>query len=191
MDNWLLIIVATVFLVCIVVGYIRGFLKLGLSLLSTVLMIVIVAFLSPYVADALAKYTPVDDFIEERCVAAFMPEISQDQLADLDLSGTPLENLSQDQLQNLNDLDWDRLGIKVQDILNVIGEIPRDIQISEIENAPLPEFLKDQLMDNNNEASYNSLGVSSFPQYVAAFISGMVLNILSFLVTFVSSWSRR
>lgn len=185
MDNWLLIIVATVFLVCIVVGYIRGFLKLGLSLLSTVLTIVIVAFLSPYVADALAKYTPVDDFIEERCVAAFMPEISQDQLADLDLSGTPLENLSQDQLQNLNDLDWDRLGIKVQDILDVIGEIPRDIQISEIENAPLPEFLKDQLMDNNNEASYNSLGVSSFPQYVAAFISGMVLNILSFLVTFV------
>lgn len=158
MDNWLLIIVATVFLVCIVVGYIRGFLKLGLSLLSTVLTIVIVAFLSPYVADALAKYTPVDDFIEERCVAAFMPEISQDQLADLDLSGTPLENLSQDQLQNLNDLDWDRLGIKVQDILAVIGEIPRDIQISEIENAPLPEFLKDQLMDNNNEASYNSLG---------------------------------
>lgn len=51
MDNWLLIIVATVFLVCIVVGYIRGFLKLGLSLLSTVLTIVIVAFLSPYVAE--------------------------------------------------------------------------------------------------------------------------------------------
>ena len=66
MDNWLLIIVATVFLICIAVGYIRGFLKFGLSLISTVLTLVIVAFLSPYVADALAKYTPVDDFIEQK-----------------------------------------------------------------------------------------------------------------------------
>ena len=34
MNNWLLIIVATVFLICIAVGYIRGFLKLGLSLIA-------------------------------------------------------------------------------------------------------------------------------------------------------------
>ena len=49
MDNWLLIIVATIFIVCIAVGYIRGFLKLGISLLSTVLTLVIVLLLSPYV----------------------------------------------------------------------------------------------------------------------------------------------
>ena len=76
MNNWLLIIVATVFLICIAVGYIRGFLKLGLSLISTVLTLVIVAFLSPYVADALAKYTPVDDFIEQKFVVAFHQELS-------------------------------------------------------------------------------------------------------------------
>ena len=180
MDNWLLIIVATVFLICIAVGYIRGFLKFGLSLISTVLTLVIVAFLSPYVADALAKYTPVDDFIEQKFVAAFMPELSEEQLANLDLSGTPLENLSQEQLANLNEMDWDRLGITVQDVLGVVGEIPRDIQISQIENAPMPEFIKDMLMDNNNESVYSSLGVSSFPQYVASYISRMALNILSF-----------
>lgn len=55
MDNWLLIIVAVIFVVCIVVGYVRGFLKFGLSLLSTVLTLVLVAILSPYVADALAN----------------------------------------------------------------------------------------------------------------------------------------
>ena len=36
MDNWLLIIVGTIFLICIAFGYVRGFLKLGLSLLSTI-----------------------------------------------------------------------------------------------------------------------------------------------------------
>ena len=76
MDNWLLIIVGVIFLVSIVAGYIRGALKIGLSLISTILTIVIVIFLSPYVADVLQKYTPADEILEEKVVEAFMPEIS-------------------------------------------------------------------------------------------------------------------
>ena len=83
MDNWLLIIVATIFIVCIAAGYIRGFLKLGLSLLSTVLTLVIILLFSPYVADALAEYTPVDDFIEKRVMETFMPEIPAEQIAEI------------------------------------------------------------------------------------------------------------
>lgn len=185
MDNWLLIIVATIFLVCIAVGYVRGFLKLGISLLSTILTMVIVLVLSPYVADALAEFTPVDDYIEKKIVEAFIPEIPTDQLAQLDLSGTPLAELSPEELENLNDLDWEVLGITYEDILSVIGEIPKDTQIQEIENAPVPQFIKDQLMDNNNSTIYSELGVDSFPQYAASYISRMVLKLLSFLVTFL------
>ena len=56
MDNWLLIIVGTIFLICIAFGYVRGFLKLGLSLLSTILTLVLVLFLSPHVTRALKEY---------------------------------------------------------------------------------------------------------------------------------------
>ena len=80
MDNWLLSIVATIFIICIVVGYVRGFLKLGISLLSTVLTLILVLFLSPYVANALEEYTPVDDYIESRIVESFIPDITEDQL---------------------------------------------------------------------------------------------------------------
>ena len=168
MNNWLLIIVATIFVVCIVVGYVRGFLKLGISMLSTVITLLIVLFLSPLVSDALAEYTPVDDYIETRIVEAFIPDITEEQLAQYDMKGTPLADLTQDQLQNLNELDWDLLGITVDDILNVIGEIPKDVQIREIEEAPLPSFLKDQLLANNNSTIYDELGVQDFPHYVAA-----------------------
>lgn len=185
MDNWLLIIVMTVFIVCVVAGYIRGFLKLGISLLSTVLTLVIVLLLSPYVADALARYTPVDDFIEKKIVETFMPEIQADHISQIDLSGTPLENLTLEQLTDLNNLDWDMLGITYEDVLDVIGEIPKDIQIQQIENASIPQFLKDRLMENNNSAIYSELGVESFPQYVASYISRLVLQVVSFLVTFV------
>lgn len=185
MNNWLLIIVATIFVVCIVVGYVRGFLKLGISMLSTVITLVIVLFLSPLVSDALAEYTPVDDYIETRIVEAFIPDITEEQLAQYDMKGTPLADLTQDQLQNLNELDWDLLGITVDDILNVIGEIPKDVQIREIEEAPLPSFLKDQLLANNNSTIYYELGVQDFPHYVAAYMARLVLHLISFLVTFL------
>ena len=185
MNNWLLIIVITIVIVCIVVGYVRGFLKLGLSLLSTILTLVIVLFLSPYVADALAKYTPVDDYIEAGLVEAFMPEITPEDLAKYDLSGTPLEDLSPEQLQNLNNIDWDLLGITMDDVLGMMGDIPQDIQIQEIEDSPMPQFLKDQLLENNNSTIYSELGVQSFPHYVASYISRLVLNLVSFLVTFL------
>ena len=143
MDNWLLIIVAVIFIVCVVVGYVRGFLKLGISLLSTVLTLILVLFLSPFVADALKKYTPVDDYIENSIVEAFIPEITEEDLSKVDLSGTPLEGLSSEQLSKLNELDWSLLGITSDDIINLLGEIPKDVQIREIEDAPMPQFLKE------------------------------------------------
>ena len=185
MENWLLIIIVLIFAACIIAGYMQGFLKFGLSLLSTVVTLVLVLFLSPFVSDALKKYTPIDDLIEEKCVEAFMPEISKDTFAGMDLSGTPLENLSIEQLENLGELDWKTLGITAEDILDVLGEIPKDVQISEIENSSVPQFIKDMLMDNNNSVIYGELGVDSFPAYAAAYISRLVLNVLSFLVTFL------
>ncbi len=185
MDNWLLIIVGVIFLVGIAVGYIRGLLRIGISLLSTILTIVLVTFLSPYVGDALIKWTPIDEMIEEKCIEVFMPEISVDALKGMDLSDTPLANLNEDQLADINNLDWDRLGISAQEILDVIGDIPKDTQIKEIENSILPEFLKNTLLENNNSAIYQELNVKSFPEYVASYISRMVVNLLAFLVTFV------
>ena len=51
---------------------------------------------------------------------------------------------------------------------------------------PIPQFLKDALLENNNTAIYEELGVvTTFPEYVAAYISRMLLNVVSFLVTFL------
>ena len=136
MDNWLLIIVGTIFLICIAFGYVRGFLKLGLSLLSTILTLVLVLFLSPHVTRALKAYTPVDDFLESKVTEKFMPEITSEQLQSIDLTGTPLENLTAEDISKLNEMDWDVLGITADDILSVIGDIPKDVQIAETEYEP-------------------------------------------------------
>ena len=111
--------------------------------------------------------------------------ITEEQLAQADLSGTPFANLTPEQREDLGNLNWDRLGITADDILGLLGDIPRDTQISEIESSPLPQFLKDALLENNNSIIYEELGANSFPEYVAAYVSRMVLNVVSFLVTFL------
>ncbi|PWJ50571.1 CvpA family protein [Faecalicatena contorta] len=185
MNNWLLIIVGVIFLIGIVVGYVRGFFKIGLSILSAVLTIVLMVILNPYVAQALIKYTPIDDMIEEKCIEAFIPKISEEDIAKIDLSGTPLEGLSAEQLADIGKLDWERLGITEKDVLKVLGEIPKDAQIKQIEDSGLPSFLKNIILENNNPAIYEELGVTSFTEYVAAYISRMVIKVVSFLVTFL------
>ena len=106
MNNWLLIMVGVIFIICMAVGYLRGFFRIALSLLSVVLTIVLMIVLNPYVAHALTKYTPISEMIETKCTEAFMPEISADELSKVDLSGTPLAGLSGDDLANLKELDW-------------------------------------------------------------------------------------
>ena len=98
MENWLLLAVGIVFLVCMIAGFVKGFLRIGLSLLSTILTLVLVSFLSPYVSDALMKHTPAQDVLEKKIVEAFMPELSADDLLKANLSGTPLENGRPDQI---------------------------------------------------------------------------------------------
>ena len=114
-----------------------------------------------------------------------MPEISAEELSKVDLSGTPLAGLSGDDLANLKELDWEQLGITAEDVLKVVGEIPKDAQIKQIENSALPSFMKNIILENNNSEIYSELNVSSFPEYVASYISRMAIKIVSFLVTFL------
>ena len=58
-------------------------------------------------------------------------------------------------------------------------------QIEEINQYPLPQYLKDALIENNNNQIYEALGVSQFNQYVASYMACLVLNAVSFLIVFL------
>lgn len=185
MENWLLLMVCGVFLISIIVGYMRGFLKIGISLLSTIVTIILVAVLTPKVGDTIIKVTPIDEMIEERCIEALMPDLTAEIFEGKDLTGTPFEGLDADQLSNLSDLHLERYGIDIHDIMNVIGEIPKDQQIQQIESANIPKFLKEKLLENNNSTIYEIFGVKTFAEYVATYISRMIIYLMAFLVTFI------
>ena len=64
-------------------------------------------------------------------------------------------------------------------------EIPRDMQQEAINAADLPDIFKDPLAVNNNSEIYEELGVNTFAQYVGSFLAKVIINIISYLGTFL------
>lgn len=217
--NWLSMLIGAVFLICMIVGFMRGAIKIIVSLAATIVTLVLVYFATPFVSDAIARYTPLDDMIKSQVVQTMANAasaqlggeeeggsldaasvrrvleaagISEDMLAQYGISIDDIVNgnissedlakfgISGDVLNGLQGED----GASMEDIITS-AEIPRDVQISAIEAADLPDVFKNLLTENNNSEMYQRLGAETFAQYVGNFLSELILNILAFLGSFI------
>ena len=189
MDNWLLIIVFVVVLLCVVMGAVRGFFKIGISLVATVLTVFLMILINPLVTGALINLTPLDSAIEGQVKQLFIPELTVEEIAQLDLSNTPLADMTAEQIANytanIGEINLELYGITEADILETLGDVPAHLQQSLIEAAPVSHFLQTRLIENNTADIRAELGAETFPQYIASYVARMVLRIVSFLVTFV------
>lgn len=149
--NGLIIAIAVIFLIGMIWGYYKGFIKIIASLAATVATIVLVGFLTPYVSDMLMKVVPIEAVMHEKCVEILFPESKEVEEYTI-----PEE-----------------------------AEKSRDVQISLIENAKLPDMFRQLLLENNNEEIYETLGVTKFSDYVGSYLARMLANILSFLIVMI------
>ena len=53
-----------------------------------------------------------------------------------------------------------------------------------IEGMPLPDFLKDALLEHNNPVIYQLLDVDTLKEYIAGFLANVCLNVLSVILAF-------
>ena len=97
--------------------------------------------------------------------------VTSDELAQYGISSSLLDGLQGG-------------GEEAQSILEDV-EIPRDAQIAAIEGADIPGVFKALLLNNNNSEMYDELGVDNFIQYISAYAARLIINILSFILTFV------
>ena len=215
--NWLSMTVGAVFLICLIVGFMRGAVKIIVSLAATLATLVIVYFATPYVADALETYTPLDDMIRSQVVSTMAEGASasfggEEEKMDADsvrrvlgAAGVSEEKLKEygitiEDIVNgeVTSQDLAELGISRDVLDGLTGEegtpmeeiiagadVPRDLQISAIEGADLPEIFKNLLMENNNSEMYRQLGAETFVQYAGDFLAGLALNVAAFLCTFI------
>ena len=115
--NWLLLTVGAIFLISIIVGICKGAIKIAVSLATTIVTLFLVFFATPYVAKAIAKYTPLDDLIKSQVVST-MANVATSQVTGesgglsessvrkvLEAAGVTEDMLSQ-------------YGISIEDIVN-------------------------------------------------------------------------
>lgn len=214
--NWVLMVTGGIILIGFLIGVYRGAIRIAVSLLASLLTLIFATVVTPYVADAVSKYTPIEDVIQNQ-VSGLVSDTAISAVTGEEGSGLTAESvLHVLEGAGVTEEELEEFGINVEDIVNgkVTGEqlaehgissslldglknseevseavenveIPRDMQVSAIENADIPEFFKSLLSTNNNSEIYEELGAENFIQYVGKFLSRLIIRIVSFLCTLI------
>ena len=119
--NWLLMTVLGILLVGVLVGLVRGGLRIAVSLVATIATLIIVCFVSPYVTDAIISLTPADTIMESYCERI---------VSDAIRGKTTKTNLTEEQVLGImkgagvSEEQLEANGLSVEKIVN--GEVSGD-----------------------------------------------------------------
>ncbi len=150
--NVLLIGTLVLCVVCMVYGYVKGFIRIVISLVAMVATLVLVGMFVPKVTEMIVDYTPLDEAIELKFTSAMF---------------------------------GDEIYIETTEETE---ELALTEQISLIESADIPDFLKEAALDNNNNEIYSQLGVTTFAEYIGRYLAEWVINVLAYIITFIIVW---
>ncbi len=104
------------------------------------------------------------------------------------------ENLSDAQLQELagsylqsyiNQSLEKESGLQDDESSGNLLSMTRVEQTQLIQNLPIPDFLKNLMLNYNNSEGYKKLNVNDFAGYTVQFFANIILNIIAFIVTLV------
>lgn len=148
--NKLLLVVGVIFLTSIIVGYVRGFLKIALSLAVTIASIFLVAAITPHISGWIQESTSIGEGVQNKIEGMFE-----------NAGGTSVD-------------------------IKALLDSSQDQQIAVIEGAGLPSVIQDMLLENNNNEVYQALGVTTFVDYVGAYVTKLIADIIAFLVAWIA-----
>ncbi len=64
-------------------------------------------------------------------------------------------------------------------------EIPVSAQVQFIEELPVPQIMKDSLIENNNSEVYKEIDVSGFTEYLSKYVASALVNGVAFIIAFI------
>ncbi|MGN0136599.1 CvpA family protein [Anaerotignum sp.] len=83
---------------------------------------------------------------------------------------------------------FDKLSGSIQKSMGLDAAIQEGAMATQteiIEGMPLPDFLKEALLENNNPVIYQLLDVDTLKEYIAGFLANVCMNVLSVVLAFV------
>lgn len=180
--NILTAIVLLLFLLLMFRGYRRGFIKSLASVISLAASVILVSFVTPYVSQFLQSQTPIYTYVMERCQETF--RVSLDEAEEKSTKKT-----AQDGAQDTGEKDAETelsKELQADESSGQTGtELSKELQTAAIEQLPLPTILKNMLKNNNTTKTYQELAVTGFNEYVPKFMANLIMNIISFVLTWI------
>ena len=86
-----------------------------------------------------------------------------------------------------NEKFYNSISSKVEKLLPFDEEgIEEKEQDTAIEGLSVPKSIKEGLLKNNTTEHYKEMAITSFKQYVSRYLTEIIINSLSFIVTFVA-----
>ncbi len=85
-----------------------------------------------------------------------------------------------------NEKIYDSISGKVIKMLPFGEEVEEDKQEDAIGELKLPKSIKESLIKNNTTENYAALASNSFKEYVSHYLTGMIINGISFIGTFLA-----
>lgn len=160
--SWLLIVILIILILSVGQGIRKGLIRTIVSTFFLIFVMAISIWLTPYIEDLLKTHTSFPAYIEERCESFVQSE----------LGGVMGESSGEGQAASAE------------------GEqsaVQSGMEKEQIDKLPIPSYLKEKLMDNNTGEMYQSLVVDSFAEYLTKYLSGIVLYIAAFMISFVAA----
>ncbi len=85
-----------------------------------------------------------------------------------------------------NDKIYNGISAKVDTMLPFSEEAAgAEEQSAMIKELKLPNSIKDSLIENNKAEIYEALSINSFKEYVNNYLTGIIINSMAFIITFV------
>lgn len=113
--NWLIIAVAGIVLFNVFDGFRRGFIKKSVAVLSLVLTLAFVTWLTPIITGFLTDYTPLYDNLQKKCTEAFTDtDFNENEKTDQALAIEEMhlpDNIKEMLLENNNHEAYDLLEV--------------------------------------------------------------------------------
>ena len=128
----------------IVYGWHKGFLRIVISFMGTIIIIIAVIIVSPQVSRFIVNNTDIYTKTEEKVVGVFV--------------------------ERLYSANEDDAGEVIFDDLN------------------LPEIFKNDLIEKNASEMYRALLATVFKEYIAGYISRLIINAGSFVAVYIAFW---
>ena len=198
--NLLSIGILVIFFLFAANGWKKGMVKKLAGVLALVLSSCLVSIVLPYITEFLKTETPVYQYIVEQCGTVLSSKninywltgekdsstIDREEIRYLldyyGMDSSVVDYLSDEELENLANQYFQEY-MSQQNAGSSGSSLTKIEQTKLIQNLPVPDFLKELLLNYNNSEGYGKLEVTDFGGYLVNFFANIILNILAFVVT--------